>query len=146
MMPMHSYPLCWPDCLPRTSPSQRVRSDFNEVTLGTARDQLYDAAGRIGGTNLILSTNVKLTEDGLPRKNASNPKDPGVAVYFQYSGKQCDLVCDVYRYVWENILLIENLMAGMPWSLESKTFTPPATSNHLESVKLARDLFRKAGD
>src|SRR4051812_38337857 len=56
--------------------------------------------------NVVISTNVELRLDGLPRSDRRNPVDPGAAVYFKLKGKQKVLACDKYGTVGENLYAI----------------------------------------
>ena len=83
-----AFPLYWPEGWPRTSTWQRQNdTKFKGVTFGRARDDLLAEIKRLGGAQVILSTNVALRLDGLPYADRRNPEDPGVAVYFKRKGK-----------------------------------------------------------
>lgn len=69
---------------------------------GAARDGLLREIQRMGGTGVILSTNLPLRRDGLPYADAKTPEDSGVAVYFKYKKKPMTLACDQYFRVSEN--------------------------------------------
>jgi hypothetical protein len=57
----------------------------------------------MGGTKIVVSTNLPLFRDGYPMTSAMEPKDPGVAVYFMLNGKSMAFACDRFLYVYENI-------------------------------------------
>ncbi len=127
------YPLSWPSGWKRTPANERQRSDFKEsamierrhwdgdlrqtvarqvkgskrVTMPAARERLLDQLERLGATgDWIVSTNVELTNYGMPRAGRSEPADPGVAVYFQLRDKDRVLACDRWLTVAENIAAI----------------------------------------
>lgn len=103
-MTAESYPLYWPEGRPRAR--WRGASDF-KVTLAQARDGVFGELRKLGARKVILSTNIPLRLDGIPYANASEPKDPGAAVYFEYKGKPMCFACDKYSRVRENLRAIE---------------------------------------
>lgn len=109
---IESYPLYWPDSWKRTAPGNRQHSPF-DVTFGKARDHLYKEVEKLGGTKVILSTNVRLNWNGLVSATQKEPADPGVALYFDYKGKPMCFACDKFRYVWENIRSIGLTIASI---------------------------------
>lgn len=111
------YPLTWPASWPRS----RTRGDakFNRkvdtgknyletkpVTMAQARDRLDAELTRLGAKEILLSTNVELTLNGVPRGGASTPGDPGVACYFRLKGKDTVLACDRWFRVEDNIVAL----------------------------------------
>lgn len=111
-----AYPLTWPAHRPRRRARDRVRGDFSEkfegktrpVQLNTAFDRLEAEVRRLGGIYPVLSTNVELRQDGVPRRDRSPPEDPGVCVYFQLAGEPYALACDTYSNVAQNIAAVAN--------------------------------------
>jgi hypothetical protein len=81
-------------------------SDF-KTTLADTRDGILAELRRLGATKVILSTNIPLRLDGLPYANASEPRDSGAAVYFEYKGRPMCFACDKYSRVRENLRAIE---------------------------------------
>lgn len=67
----------------------------------------------MGGTHVIVSTNLPLFRDGYPLASAMEPKDSGVAVYFQLKGKPIAFACDRYLYVYENIQAIAKTIEAL---------------------------------
>ena len=63
-------------------------------------------ADRMGARGLVISSNLELRNDGLPRSGQSEPQDPGVCVYFHLKGKPHSLPCDTYGNVAGNIAAI----------------------------------------
>jgi hypothetical protein len=101
---IEAYPLHWPSGYERTAAGRRKHSQFKN-TLGSARDFLKDEVRRIGGKNLIISTNIPTKQNGDLYADYARYKleDPGVAVYFKYNDKDVALCCDQYERVWENV-------------------------------------------
>ncbi|MGN6478311.1 MAG: hypothetical protein ACTHKV_13885, partial [Flavipsychrobacter sp.] len=101
---IEAYPLHWPMAYTRTPAYKRKNSQFKN-TLGAARDFLKSEVRKLGATNLIISTNIPTKQNGDLYADYSRYKldDPGVAIYFNYNGKEVALCCDQYGRVWENI-------------------------------------------
>lgn len=99
-MTTEAYPLHWPEGRPRTKRPQPSRFG---VSFASARDGLVEEIERLGGRNVVISTNVALRQDGLPYANQRTPDDPGVAVYFVYKGDQHCFACDQWDKVKDNI-------------------------------------------
>lgn len=107
-----AYPLEWPAGYPRTPSWKRQRSRF-KASPSHARDEIFEEVRRLGGTGIVLSTNVRLKLDGRPYANESNPQDPGVAVYFNLNKKPICLACDQYERLWENQVAISKTIEAM---------------------------------
>lgn len=101
-----AYPLSWPTGWKRT---QYKKTSKFKTTFAVARDHLMRELKLMGvnnstyNTHIVLSSNVPLRRDGLPLAGQSNPKDPGVAVYFIYKGKPMVFACDTYPKVEDNL-------------------------------------------
>src|SRR4051812_25772458 len=88
----------WTDAAGQTRVSTSRGS--KELSVADATDRLRAELRRLGvGDNFILSSNVQLRNDGLPRSNQSAPADPGVAVYFKLKGKPRCFACDTWTRV-----------------------------------------------
>lgn len=94
-----AYPLEWPAGWPRSKGNQ---SSTFKTTTDKARRNLLNQIGLMGGTSVVLSTNVPLRQDGQMRADRE-PVDGGAAVYFQRQGKGMVFACDRYDTVRENI-------------------------------------------
>ncbi len=113
-----AYPLCWPAGWPRTPIAQR-KSAYQRfgrnLTVARARDRLLDELGRLGvrWKSVILSTNLELRQDGLPRSNQRQPIDGGVAVYFERNRQPMVMARDAWTTVEANLaslaLAVEHL-------------------------------------
>jgi hypothetical protein len=124
-----AYPLAWPPGKPRTPYSARKVGRFSRkesewrpgynggadysitrtksVTLSGAVDRVLGEIRRMGGARgLVISTNVALRQDGLPRSGQRAPDDPGVAIYFRLDGDPVALACDRYLTVEDNMAAI----------------------------------------
>lgn len=114
------YPLQWPASRPRTRAADRKYGRFNrkeyvgvntwqttkEMTVAEALKRLQGELDRIGANYPVVSSNLEIRLDGLPRSGQRQPDDPGVAVYFQLRGKPHCLPCDTYREVHSNIAAV----------------------------------------
>lgn len=106
-----AYPLYWPEGWKRTT--NREHSRF-KTGFGAARNLLFAELGRMGASRVILSTNVPLRNDGMPRANMAPDKgDPGVAIYFERKGKPMVFACDKYRKTEDNIYAISKTIDAM---------------------------------
>jgi len=128
-----AFPLSWPDGWKRTSNVSRVHAQFGRtdsqygqqgrVYLGKKRLSVADAVGRLLGElrrmgipdwNVIVSTNVPLRLDGMPRSD-KEPADPGAAVYWKKNDKQvmrC-MAIDRYTRVADNLAAIAATLEAM---------------------------------
>ena len=97
-----AYPLQWPKGRPRTK--YRYDSAFR-VTPAQAYSEMMDELSRFGVSNIVVSTNIPLRQDGTPYRDGLKERlpDPGVAVFFTRKKRQVCLICDSYRKPWENI-------------------------------------------
>ena len=107
-MSISAYPLDWPQGVPRTVHTEPSRFSHNRkpVSVEYARREvernlwLHDACG------LVISTNLRLRLDGLPRSGQPEPHDTGVAVYFKLDGVQQCIPCDRWYRVADNLYAI----------------------------------------
>jgi hypothetical protein len=121
-----AHPLYWPEQWPRTPPSERERTTRYKVTFADARDRLVHSLKLLGATEIVLSTNIPMRKDGLPRMDIAEPNDAGVAVYWVERGKWNStkrdydqiprvIACDHWTKVRDNIravgLAVEALRA-----------------------------------
>lgn len=97
-----SYPLNWPVGYKRVR--QRIDSRFKQ-SFSAAQYALKDEVRKLGGTDVVVSTNLRTRGDGNIYYNDLDKliDDPAVAVYFKYKGKEVSMCCDQYRRVWENM-------------------------------------------
>jgi hypothetical protein len=102
-MTAEAHPLHWPAGWPRAKGRQEAAF---KVSLASARDHLMNELRLMGARYIVLSSNMELRRDGLPYANQRQPEDPGVAVYFQWRGKQMTFACDRWRKVEDNVRAI----------------------------------------
>lgn len=98
-----AFPLCWPDGRPR-APYRRINRNFKS-TFARARDNCIAEIRRLGGSEAIISTNIRIKRDGMPEAVDFGKviPDPGVAVYFKRNGKQLCFACDCWQHVEDNM-------------------------------------------
>lgn len=109
-IPTEAYPLQWPAGRLRKPYPQS--SDFR-VTLGKAIQDVREEVRRLGGSRLIISSNLPTRRDGLPYANSSQPADRGVAVYFTYKGKPMCFACDRWNRVEDNMRAISKTIEAL---------------------------------
>ncbi|MFM0357966.1 hypothetical protein PQR12_31130 [Paraburkholderia nemoris] len=97
-----AYPLQWPNGRARTPSYRRARANFTS-SFAVSRDNLIAEVRRLGGRNLVISTNIPLRQDGLPYASFRKIDDEGVAVYFTYNGEQMSFACDRWDRVEHNM-------------------------------------------
>lgn len=124
-MSAQRHPLTWPTGWPRTLAANRQRADFRKVKTeygalnadntrdvkkrelplapGDAAARLERELDRLGASDALLSTNLKLRLDGAPRGDQGEPSDPGAAVYFTLKKQPRCLACDRWTRVADNI-------------------------------------------
>lgn len=106
------YPLCWPHGKPRTPEHKRKQSSFTGSQDKNQRELMAEIK-RLGGRNIILSTNIKLRQDGYPYASQRAPSDIGVAVYFDYRAKPMCFACDKWKLLQDNIKSITKTIAAI---------------------------------
>lgn len=142
MTDANAFPLSWPITYPRTK--FRSRSKFGDYSFAVVRDNLMKELKRFGADKIILSTNLPLRLDGMPRSGLGRIQDPGVAVYFRkmMKGNWQDFVfaCDRWEKIEDNIYSIMKTIDALRgidrWGssdMQEKAFTgymalPPATT------------------
>lgn len=97
------YPLSWPAGWKRTPRAKIRRSLFKIKSIARAVAELNRELGRLGAQNVIISTNLTLRNDGLPRADQRMPDDRGVAVYFLLAKQPRVLACDAWLTIEENL-------------------------------------------
>jgi hypothetical protein len=119
-----AYPLSWPDGWKRTASGSRQSAKFNKRAVdGLLRNiSVADAVGRIlsslrlmgiGDDDVLISTNVRLRLDGMPRSD-QEPADPGAAVYWNTGAdKMRCMAIDQYDRVADNLAAIAATLEAM---------------------------------
>lgn len=96
-----AYPLSWPAGWQRTRNPRR--SQYGDRSLATAREAVQREVRLFGGRDLIISSNLELRLDGLPRSGQRQPVDRGVAIYFKYKGSPVAFACDKWSAIEDNL-------------------------------------------
>ena len=110
-MSAEAYPLYWPQGWERSGNPEHSRF---KTGFGAARNLLFEELVRMNARGVILSTNVPLRNDGLPRANVRpDEDDSGVAVYFQRDGKDMVFACDKFVQICDNIYAIAKTINAM---------------------------------
>jgi hypothetical protein len=104
------YPLAWPANKPRTPASRRKVGKFSSagapLSIAYAVGRVQREVDRLGGRYALLSSDLQLRQDGLPRSVQGEPSDPGICLYFQMAGKPYAMACDTYTKVAQNLAAI----------------------------------------
>lgn len=134
--PLNAYPLCWPDKWQRTKPGSRKNGQFKkkEFVSSSASSaggydrmkhlNVQDACNRIFSNlvsmgikrdDTLISTNLLLRLDGLPRGDQGEPGDPGAAVYWRkgQNGPMRCMAIDLYSRVADNLAAIAATLEAM---------------------------------
>jgi hypothetical protein len=104
--PEDRYPLTWPTGWPRTPSWKRSASPFKNCTTDKAYRELLDELGRLGARRILVSSNLRLRQDGAPYSQQPRNDDEGVAVYFIRKGKEMVLACDKFHKREDNMRAI----------------------------------------
>jgi hypothetical protein len=78
-------------------------SRFGDRSIAQAREFVFDQVRLMGGKELIVSSNLELRNDGLPRSKQRQPSDKGIAIYFEYKGKPMCFACDKWSAIEDNL-------------------------------------------
>lgn len=118
------YPLSWPTGWKRTPAGSRRHAAFHStkreyyqgggsylrkqaLSVGEGLDRLNGELSRLGARRVIISSNLRTRQDGMPHaQQARILDDPGVAVYFNLGGKSRVLACDKWASAAENLAAI----------------------------------------
>lgn len=131
-MTITASPLAWPTGWKRTPESQQVSGRFSmqrspapgrsyahrgEVSIAEATGRLLMELGMMGvhREDVILSTNLTLRLDGMPRSGQPEPRDPGACVYWPHpmTGKPLCMAIDRYSKVAQNIAALAATIEAM---------------------------------
>lgn len=132
---MKAYPLSWPPGWKRTALGNRKSAKFNkktyqsysgqpggyyrstEVSIAEGSKRVLEQLQAFGVQegDAIISTNLRLRLDGLPRGDQSEPADPGVSVYWQRKKDTAHKVMaiDQYDRVADNLAAIAATLNAM---------------------------------
>jgi len=134
--PIKAYPLAWPVGWRRTPPYRRRRAQFrktrpvyrdgqlayhtkDDISVADAVERVRTELGRMGISDdwMVISTNLELRLDGLPRSGQRMPADPGAAVYWvdravSTTAQRC-MAVDMYDRVEHNLAAIAATLEAM---------------------------------
>jgi hypothetical protein len=136
--PITAYPLSWPRGWKRTEKNQRQRGRFNrkehathnwndgssynyvrskELSVADSIERVLSELRGFGVSreNAIISTNLDVRLDGLPRSNQRMPDDAGAAVYWRRNAgeQQRCMAIDQYDRVADNLAAIAATLSAM---------------------------------
>ncbi len=126
-----AYPLSWPEGWPRARGRKRARftkgerqyrdgggswMTHRELSISDATKRVLSELETMGVPHgeAIISTNLELRLDGLPRSGQAAPADPGVAVYWRRPGEQMKVMAiDIYDRVADNLAAVAATLNAM---------------------------------
>lgn len=133
--PTEAYPLAWPMGWRRTSFHQRARARFSKerfvdrrrneqgqqmgwhtydrVTIAHATNRVVSSLERMRCGGVVISSNLALRNDGMPRSGQREPDDPGVAVYWGRGKAARCIAIDYYDRVADNLAAIAATLEAM---------------------------------
>lgn len=120
--PTEAYPLTWPQGWKRTPEFSRGWAKFGtrqgytreKLTLVGGRNRVLGTLGRMNARGVVISTNVRTRNDGLPRSGEREPNDPGAAVYWTTpKGEKRCMAVDQYARVADNLGAIAGTLEAM---------------------------------
>jgi hypothetical protein len=116
MSAIEAYPLQWPLGRPRCKPFARRRAKFRTARSGpllsvaVATMRLTAQLRMAKASDVVISSNLLLRNDGQPRSGQSEPTDPGVAVYYKRKGKPGCISVDCWDRSADNIAAIAQIV------------------------------------
>lgn len=134
--PTEAFPLQWPGGWKRTGQYSRTRARFSKqtfvdrgvneqgqrmghhtkgsISIAEGTDRVLRALNTMGyRQSVIISSNLMLRNDGLPRSGQREPDDPGVAVYWGVGQKSRCIAVDQYDRVADNLAAIAATLEAM---------------------------------
>lgn len=124
-----AYPLQWPTGWRRMPAHMREHDRFGkrqanqpggykalkDVTIADGVERVRSELRRMGvpDDDLVISTNLQLRLDGLPRSGQAEPADPGVAVYWRDGGETRCMAIDRYHKVAGNLAAVAATLEAM---------------------------------
>lgn len=121
------FPLQWPESWRRTPPQGRRGAAFGKRERGDGYQPLRelsiaDGVNRvlhelssmgIREDDVVISSNLALRLDGLPKSGQAAPNDPGVAVYWRKKDRTHCMAVDQYTKVADNLAGIAATLQAM---------------------------------
>ena len=108
--PIEAFPLQWPLGRPRAN--GRERAPF-KVAMGQSISDIKTEVRMLGGTGIVISTNMPLRQDGMPYAARRLIFDPGAAVYFTYKKRQVCFACDRWDSLEANLRAISKTINAL---------------------------------
>lgn len=129
-----AYPLQWPMGWARTAITERRSAKFgtkqrkyygqdssggsylsgSPLTIAQGTERVLNALSAMGHADtVIISSNLQLRNDGLPRSGQREPLDPGVSVYWGTGRNARCMACDHYEKVAGNLGAIAATLEAM---------------------------------
>lgn len=118
-MTINAYPLTWPAGWKRTPRERQREAKFarfdQRLTLAGGLDRVLRELERMGVArrDVIVSSDVALRLDGMPRSGQPEPRDHGAAVYWQHRGERRVMAIDLYDKVADNWAAIAATLDAM---------------------------------
>jgi hypothetical protein len=103
---IENYPLTWPVGWLRTLNHKRQHSAFADRSIAKAAGFVLNELRLMGARSIIISSNLRVRQDGLPLSKQRRPDDPGVAVYFLLKNEPRVLACDKWLRSEDNLWAI----------------------------------------
>lgn len=102
---MEAYPLQWPVGYERTAIPERHPSFRRHTSFAYERDELLDELRRLKAKEVVISSNIPVRQDGMPKADylRRSITDVGVAVYFKKDGEDTVLACDAWDSCEHNV-------------------------------------------
>lgn len=101
---INAYPLQWPPGWPRTT--QHRPSKFGTYTFEQMRREVLRELKLLRATDIVISSNLRLRQDGYPYSGQRQPDDVGLAVYFKLNGEDQCIPCDKWNRIEDNLRAI----------------------------------------
>lgn len=107
-----AFPLQWPAGKPRTNIDRRKRGQFQAdgrpITRIAAVEKVRREVAALGGVYPLISSNLELRKDGMPRLDRAEPYDAGICLFFSMKGRPYAMACDTYSELAQNIAAVAN--------------------------------------
>lgn len=137
------YPLLWPEGEPETESYKRRGARF-AASFAKARDELIREITLLKGRDIVITSNLAVRKDGLPRAGEPQPANPGVAVYFWLNGQLHCIACDRWNLVKDNLRALGNSIQALRginrWGCTALVEKALAAYAYLPPPKEAREL------
>lgn len=118
-MTISASPLTWPEGWPRTKSwarsSGKFKSQGRQLSVAEAVSRVREELKKMGlkDDDIIVSTNLRLRLDGLPRSDQPEPGDTGAAVYWETKKGNKVMAIDRYYRVADNLAAIAATLEAM---------------------------------